>query len=365
MILLHEPHPGICLRELLTEADISGIDCDIKPAADGNFPVLRGIASLRDAGSHEITFFANPKLLGELQKCRAGAVILPSRALEYLPPELPFAAVLTDNPYLLYARLSQWFAAAAEPVRKPSISIHAVVHETAMIEEGVEIGPFAVIEAGVHIRKGCRISAHCYVGPNCVLGSNTRLYPHVTLYSSVKIGERCIIHSQAVIGADGFGNAPDSTREKGAWCKIAQLGSVQIDDDVEIGAGTTIDCGALGDTHIHRGVRIDNLVMIGHNCSIGEHTAIAGCAGIAGSTIIGKRCILGGATMFSGHQTITDDVVVSGSTGIMGDVSKPGTYTSVFPYTEHSVWQKNAPVIKTLAQLRRRVQHLEKQGKNN
>ncbi|HUH86787.1 MAG TPA: UDP-3-O-(3-hydroxymyristoyl)glucosamine N-acyltransferase, partial [Pusillimonas sp.] len=189
------------------------------------------------------------------------------------------------------------------------------------------------------------------------------LHAGVTLYHGVHIGDRVIVHSGAVLGADGFGFAPHPGSEPGAWAKIAQLGGVSIGNDVEIGANTTVDRGALEDTVIGNGVKLDNQIMVAHNVRIGEHTAMAACVGIAGSTVIGARCTIGGAAMLSGHIVLGDDVHVSGGTAITSNVEKPGRYTGVYPFDEHVGWQRNAAVLGQLSHLRRRLRTLEKQDK--
>jgi UDP-3-O-[3-hydroxymyristoyl] glucosamine N-acyltransferase len=205
-----------------------------------------------------------------------------------------------------------------------------------------------------------QIGAGCFLGDDVEIGSSSNLYPRVSIYYGVKVGDRAIIHSGVVLGADGFGFAPDPSLSKGAWGKIPQLGVVLIGHDVEIGANTTIDRGALDNTIIGDGVKIDNQVMIGHNCVIGAHTAIAACVGIAGSTAIGSRCTIGGMAGVSGHLVICDDVHISGGTGIIASIDQPGRYTGVYPYAEHKEWQRNAAVITQLSGLRKRVRALER-----
>jgi len=187
------------------------------------------------------------------------------------------------------------------------------------------------------------------------------LHARVTLYHGVRVGDRAILHAGVVLGADGFGFAPDP-RTPGAWAKIAQLGGVQIGDDVEIGANTTVDRGAVEDTVLGHGVKLDNQIMIGHNCRIGDHTAMAACVGVAGSTTMGQRCVIGGAAMFGGHLTLGDDVHISGGTAVTSDILKAGRYTGVFPVAEHGAWQHNAAVIGQLAQLRKRLRAAERQA---
>jgi UDP-3-O-[3-hydroxymyristoyl] glucosamine N-acyltransferase len=256
--------------------------------------------------------------------------------------------------------VAQWFDAARRPELPASTHPSAVVAADAIIEEGVRIGPNCVVESGARIGRDTVLGPGCVIGAGSSVGPGSRLYAHVTLYDGVKVGARAIIHSGAVLGADGFGFAPDPTLGKGAWGKIPQLGGVTVGDDVEIGANTTVDRGALEDTVLADGVKLDNQIMVAHNCRIGAHTAIAACVGVAGSTTIGERCTIGGAAMLSGHLTLGDDVHVSGGTAVTSSISKPGRYTGVFPYAEHGEWQRNAAVIQQLAQLRRRVRTLEK-----
>lgn len=224
----------------------------------------------------------------------------------------------------------------------------------------MRIGPNCVIESGARIGRGSVLGAGCVIGAGSSVGPGSRLHAHVTLYEGVKVGARAIIHSGAVLGADGFGFAPDPSLGQGAWGKIPQLGGVTVGDDVEIGANTTIDRGALEDTVVGNGVKLDNQIMVAHNCRIGAYTAIAACVGVAGSTTIGERCTIGGAAMLSGHLTLADDVHISGGTAVTSNISKPGRYTGVYPYADHGEWQRNAAVIQQLAQLRRRVRTLEK-----
>ena len=271
-----------------------------------------------------------------------------------------FTLVVCKHPYLLYARVAQWFDAARRPALPASTHPSAVVAPDAHIEEDVRIGPNCVIESGARIGRGSVLGAGCVIGVGSSIGPDSRLHAHVTLYEGVKIGARAIIHSGAVLGADGFGFAPDPSLGKGAWGKIPQLGGVTVGDDVEIGANTTIDRGALEDTVVGNGVKLDNQIMVAHNCRIGAYTAIAACVGVAGSTTIGERCTIGGAAMLSWHLTLGDDVHISGGTAVTSNISKPGRYTGVYPYAEHGEWQRNAAVIQQLAQLRRRLRTLEK-----
>jgi len=270
------------------------------------------------------------------------------------------AVIVTPDPYLYFARLTQWWATRVRPAAAPSIHPAAVVDPSALVAAGVTIGPLAVIEAGAVIESGAVIGAHTVVGARARIGRDTRLAPHVTIGFDCVIGERCVLHSGAVIGADGFGFAP----HQGTYVKIEQLGAVRIGDDVEIGANTCIDRGALGDTVIGKGVKLDNLIQIGHNCQIGEHTAMAGCVGVAGSAKIGAHCTVGGAGMILGHLTIVDNVHVSSGTLISRSIHQPGHYSGAFPFDDNASWEKNAATLRQLHALRDRLRALEKQVKS-
>ncbi|MDY0272252.1 MAG: UDP-3-O-(3-hydroxymyristoyl)glucosamine N-acyltransferase [Advenella sp.] len=360
MAIVLNQDQAVTLDKLLEQVDTKGLDWQIIKNSNQPLPFILGLGSLNNAGKAEISFLSNAKFFPHLLKTGAAAVILPQKAVDHLPDSVPFVMVVCENPYLLYARIAQWFDRFRLNAIPKQIHPSAIVAPDAHIEEGVSIGPLAVIESNVNIAAGSIIGASCVIGKNTVVGKNSILYANVTLYHDVIIGERCILHSGSVIGADGFGFAPDNTREKGAWCKISQLGRVVLGNDVEIGACTTVDRGAIEDTVIGNGVKLDNQIMIGHNVKVGDHTAMAACVGIAGSTQIGTRCTVAGAGMVSGHITIGDDVHVSGGSAVTSDLLEPGRYTGVFPIAAHSVWQKNAAVLQQLAQLRRRIQQLEK-----
>ena len=259
----------------------------------------------------------------------------------------------------MYALLAQWFDQHRLDDLPVGIHSTAIVDPAAEIGAGVSIGPYCVIEAGVRIGNGSRLGAHSIIGSGSVLGTDCLLHARVTLYHGVIVGDRAILHSGVVLGADGFGFAPDPRTDSGGWVKIAQLGGVWIGDDVEIGANTTVDRGALESTHIGHGVKLDNQIMVGHNVRVGDHTAIAACVGVAGSTHIGKRCIIGGAAMLSGHLVLGDDVHVSGGTAITSNITQAGRYTGVYPYSSHRDWQKNAAVLTQLSSVRQRLRKLE------
>jgi UDP-3-O-[3-hydroxymyristoyl] glucosamine N-acyltransferase len=293
------------------------------------------IATLDTAGPSQIAFLANPRYRAQLATTRAGCVIVAPASAEEAAAR--GAAIVTPDPYLYYARLSQWWAesdAAALP------GVH----------------PSAVIEAGAQIAASATIGALSYIGAEAVIGEHTRIAARVTVGERCVIGERCILHSGVVIGADGFGFAP----HEGAWVKIAQLGAVRIGDDVEIGANTCIDRGALDDTVIEDGVKLDNLIQIGHNVRIGAYTAMAGCTGVAGSTKIGRHCTIGGAAIILGHVTLADGVNISAATVVSHSIAKPGHYSGFFPMDDNASWEKNAATLRQLYALRERLRVLEK-----
>ena len=299
---------------------------------------LTGVATLDSAGPGDIAFLANPKYRGRLATTRAGAVILG-------PGDRDAAAmprIVSDNPYAYYAKTVALFH-PEEPVR-PGIHPFAQIDGSATVDAFAEIGAFVVIGAGAVVSKGVRIGAHCVLGEGVRVGAGTRLHPRVTIYHGCAVGSRCIVHSGVVIGADGFGMA----RDEGGWVKILQVGGVRIGDDVEIGANTTIDRGALDDTVIEDGVKLDNLIQVGHNCVIGAHTVIAGCTGISGSVRIGSHCMIGGAVGIAGHIEICDHVTISGMTMITKSITKPGTYTSGMPFMPHADWLRNAVHLRRL-----------------
>lgn len=364
MPVLLDPTRAPVLSELL-RAVPGGLVQSVVPGPVPNAdPRIAGLGSLAHASELEISFIVHPKYLEHLSNTRACTVIVLPEIEEMLAqadPPPSFARVVCKHPYLLYARIAQWFEWARRPAYEPSIHPTAIVDATAHIDPSALIGPHVVIGARCSIGAMTQVGAGCVIGDDVEIGHSSVLYPRVTVYYGVKIGDRAIIHSGVVLGADGFGFAPDPTLAKGAWGKIPQLGVVLIGHDVEIGANTTIDRGALDNTIVSDGVKIDNHVMIGHNCQIGAHTAIAACVGIAGSTIVGTRCTIGGMAGISGHLNIGDDVHISGGTGIIASIDKPGRYTGVYPFAEHKEWQRNAAVITQLSTLRKRVRSIERE----
>jgi len=309
------------------------------------------VAPIGTAGEGAIAFLANPKFRKELQTCKASAMILRPDVAD----EFAGARILTANPYAYYARV----VSLLNPVAAGSGSVHPSAVLESVVPAGVSVGPNTHIGKDVVIGDGVVIHAGCVIGDGAEIGAGTLLYPNVIVYHRCQVGARCIVHAGAVIGADGFGFAPDGQD----WVKIPQVGRVVIGDDVEIGANTTIDRGALDDTVVEDGCKIDNLVHIGHNCRIGRNSVIAGCAGIAGSTVFGEHCIVGGAAMVSGHLNIVGGTIISGGTTVMKSILKPGVYTSNFPLDTHEEWLRNASHIRRLAKLAERVQELEKKLK--
>lgn len=309
---------------------------------------ITGLASLASAGPGDLSFVSSARHIEDAEKSKAVAFICSSDVAS----QLSAPSVVHANPYLGYAKASELFA-----LERPARGIHltAQVADSAVIEEGVGIGAHAVIGADVHIGRSCLIGANTVIADGCSVGSGTRIHANVSLYRNVRIGKNCLIHSGAVIGADGFGFAPDGE----SWVKIHQLGTVRIGDDVEIGANSCIDRGALDDTIIEDGVRIDDLVMIAHNVRIGAHSALAGQVGIAGSTEVGRHCTLAGNVGLVGHIRLADGVHVTGKTMITSSIDKPGSYSSGTPYSETRTWRRNAARFNNLDRFAQRLRRLE------
>lgn len=310
--------------------------------------VVSQVGSLQSANSHQIAFLANPKFREQLRQTNAAAVIVSPRFAD--ATTLP--RIVHPNAYAYYARV----AALLNPPRcaAPGVRAGAVIHSG--LPRSASIGENAVIGKAVTMGENVTIHPGCVIGDGVSIGDDSIIYPNVVVYHDCVIGRRAVIHAGAIIGADGFGFAKDGER----WVKIPQIGRVVIGDDVEIGANTSIDRGALDDTVIADGVKLDNQIQVGHNVHLGEHTALAGCVGIAGSTRIGKRCTVGGAGMIIGHLELADDVHVSAGTMVTRSLRRPGQYTSIFPLEEHQEWLRNAAQIKRLAKLADRVAELEK-----
>ena len=315
---------------------------------------INAIGPLQSATPQTLSFLANPKYNAELAESRAACVIVAPGAREQALAR--GVTLITPDPYLYFARLTQWWAKRLRPPVAPNVHPSAVVHPTATLGAGVSIGPLAVVEARASIADHVVIGPQCHIGESAKLGAFTRLAAHVVFGSGCVIGQRGLLHSGVVIGADGFGFAP----RQGEWEKIEQLGAVRIGDDVEIGANTCIDRGALQDTVIEDGVKLDNLIQIAHNVRIGAHTAIAGCTGIAGSTVIGKHCTIAGAANIIGHLNIADHVHISVATVVTRSISKPGVYSGSFPFDDNAAWEKNAATLRQLHRMRTRLIALEK-----
>jgi UDP-3-O-[3-hydroxymyristoyl] glucosamine N-acyltransferase len=316
--------------------------------------VIDRIGTLESATPSTLSFLSQPKYQAQLATTRAGCVIV--------APSMHSAAVargaviVTPDPYLYFARLTQWWVRRTRPAISQGIHPSAVVDPAAALGRGVAVGALAVIEAGAVISEGAVIGAQCFVGRGARIGESTRLAPHVTVGFDCVLGARCIVHSGVVIGADGFGFAPT----EGRWEKIEQLGAVRIGDDVEIGANTCIDRGALDDTVIGDGVKLDNLIQIAHNVRIGAHTVMAGCVGVAGSAVIGAHCMIGGSAGIVGHIEMADNVTISAATIVTRSIAKPGLYSGVFPFDDNASWEKNAATLRQLHKLRERLRALEK-----
>ena len=311
--------------------------------------IIERVATLERAGPADIAFVVDARHRAQLSDTSAGAVILHARDAGLFTGNM----LLSQNPRLCYARV----AAILHPETKPAAGIHAtaVIDPGAVVDGSATIGACVVIEAGARIGTNVVIGAGSYIGSEAVLGAGTRLHPHVYVGSRCRLGMSCIVHAGAVIGSDGFGFAQEAER----WEKIPQLGRVVIGDDVEIGANTAIDRGAIGDTLIGRGVKLDNLIHIAHNVEIGEDTAIAACVGIAGSTRIGRRCTIAGQAGIVGHIEITDDVHITGATVVSHTIREPGTYSSGAPLETYQSWLKNAVRMRQLDGMARRLKKLE------
>ena len=308
---------------------------------------LAGVGTIASADRSKITFLANPKYRAELAATRAGAVIVgvKDRDVTSMP------RIVAANPYAYFARVAHLFYPL--PVIRPVIHPSAAIHADARVAESAAIAEFVSIGPGADIGEGVSIGAGSVIGDGAVIGAHTRLNARVTMYARTTIGARCIVHSGVVIGADGFGFAPDfstdvSSAQTGSWVKIPQTGRVVIGDDVEIGANTTIDRGAMDDTVIGNDVKLDNQIQIGHNCKIGDHTIISGCVGIAGSATIGKHVMIGGAAGILGHLDICDGAVISAMTLVTKSITEAGTYTASMPLMKHEEWLKNAVHLRRL-----------------
>ena len=297
---------------------------------------IEALASLDSATAADLSFLSNPRYQQQLAASRAACVIVAPAMRDAAVAR--GACIVAEQPYLYFARVTQLWKKAHRPIAVGGVHPSAVVDAQAAVHPTATIGPLCVVERGARIGAGTVLKSRVTVGEDC------------------QIGERCIVHSGAVIGADGFGFAPNA----GAWEKIEQLGAVRIGNDVEIGANTCIDRGALADTVLEDGVKLDNLVQIGHNVHVGAHTAMAGCVGVAGSATIGAHCTVGGGAIVLGHLTLADHVNISAATVVTRSISKPGHYTGMFPIDDNASWEKNAVTLKQLYGMRERLRALEK-----
>jgi UDP-3-O-[3-hydroxymyristoyl] glucosamine N-acyltransferase len=326
--------------------------CELKGDPD---TLIVTVGTLQSAGAGAISFLANPAYKKYLGETTASAVIvMPEQA-----SDCPVACLIAADPYLTYARIAA--------LLYPDDELQPGVHAAATIAEGVHIPATCEIAAGAVIGNNVEFGEHVYVGPNCVVndnvkvGSHTRLVANITVYKSVVIGQRCLIHAGTVIGSDGFGIA----KHEQAWVKVPQVGTVVIGDDVELGANVCIDRGAIDDTVLGNGVKLDNHVHIAHNVIIGDHTAIAGQSGVAGSTRVGARCVIGGGSTVNGHIAIADDVYLMGHTQVSKSITKAGVYTNIIAAEEAGVWRRIAARIKRLDHMAKRLQKLEKKVNSN
>ena len=333
---------GFTLAEL---ARLAGARVD----GDGSVRIER-VGTLEHGAAGAIAFLANPRYRAQLESTHASAVIVaPADAAGSALPKL-----VSENPYATYAKVAA--------ILHPAPRVRAGVHPTAQVDPAAHVAVSARVDAyacvgpDATIGERASIGAGCTIGAGVAIGDDVRMHPHAVVYDGCVIGARTIVHAGAVIGADGFGMAD----ENGRWLKIPQVGRVVIGCDVEIGANTTIDRGAIDDTIIEDDVKLDNQIQVGHNCRIGAHTAVAGCVGIAGSTRIGRNCRIGGAAMISGHLEIADGVVVAGATAVFDSISEAGVYTGTFPTMPHAMWRQVAARIRRLREIGSRIDALER-----
>ena len=300
--------------------------------------LINSVASLESAHQNSISFFNNPKYLDLLKSTKAAVVIIKKGNL----PDRSGTSIVIDNPYLYFAKVSQLL----NPSKTLKKEIHksAIIHPSCKLGQDVYIGPNVVIEENVSLGDDVIIHAGSIIESDSAIGNASVIHPHVVIKTNTIIGKNCILYAGCIIGSDGFGYAKDDSK----WLAIPQIGRVLLGDNVDIGSNSTIDRGALDDTIISSGVKIDNLVQIGHNCLIGENTIIAGCVGIAGSAKIGKNCAIGGAAMILGHLSITDNVTISPGSMITRSIKTSGTYTALMPFQDHETWLKTAAKIKRL-----------------
>jgi UDP-3-O-[3-hydroxymyristoyl] glucosamine N-acyltransferase len=335
----------ISLGELATKF---GCDLDGDPDVE-----VCSVATLSNAASGSVSFLSNSAYKKQLSSTKAAAVILSASDAA----DCPVASLVSDNPYACYARIASFLY--PNPAMQAGVHAAAFVDATASVAASAQIDALAFVGARTVIGENTYVGPGTVIGPDCIVGDNCRFIANVSLPRKVSIGDRGIFHPGAVIGGDGFGNAmtPDG------WVKVPQVGGVRIGDDVEIGSNTTVDCGAIDDTVIENGVRIDNLCQISHNAYIGEHTAMAGASGVSGSTRVGKRCMFGGQSGSVGHITICDDAIIAGRAMITTSITEPGMYASNFPAKKIRDWNKLVSRVRRLDGIYERVKKLEKRDK--
>jgi UDP-3-O-[3-hydroxymyristoyl] glucosamine N-acyltransferase len=325
---------------------------------------LTHLAGLAQADQQALSFLSDRRYLSEAQASRAGAILVSDSLRAALPASVSERLVTVANPYLSFARISQWIAVQLEAQRESQegrdlaprpFGVGAWVHPSARLGQGVQLAPGVVIGAGTVIEDRVRLSAHCVVGRDCTIGADSLLYPHVVIYDDCQLGARAVVHSGTVIGGDGFGFA----RAQEQWVKIAQLGAVRIAADVEIGSNCSVDRGTLEDTVIEQGCKLDNLIQIAHNVRIGARTVIAACVGIAGSARIGSDCMIGGSVGILGHLDVVDKVTITPMSLVMSGLDKPGVYSGSSPLQAHRDWEKSAALLRNLPDLRSRLRALE------
>ena len=317
---------------------------------------IDGVATLAHAGPAQIGFLSNPRYRSQLADANAAAVVL--RADDAATCTRPY--LIADDPYVAFAKIAALFE--RQPAATPGIHPSAVVAPGARVAAGASIGPFCAIDDDAIVEDGAVLGPHCIVGRGCVVGAQSRLVARVTLAQDVRLGRRVLIHPGAVLGADGFGLAFDrSASDHGGWIKVPQLGGVVVGDDCEIGANTTIDRGALGDTVLEDDVRLDNQIQIAHNVRIGAHSALAGCSAVAGSATIGRYCLIGGGAGILGHLSLADRVTVTAMSLVTHSIREAGEYSSGTPIQPNRLWRRNAARFKHLDDLARRVGAAEKE----
>jgi len=315
-------------------------------------PSLRisGVSSLEAAKATDLAFLANPKYRSQLAHTNAGAIVAGEGALA----TARCAVLLSPNPYADYARIAGNFESRS--ILEPGIHPSAVIDVNARISPNAHIGPFVVVAAGASVADGATVGPHCIIGPDCHVGPDCQLVARVSLVTRVRLGARVLVHPGAVLGADGFGLAFD----RGSWLKVPQLGGVSVGDDCEIGANTTIDRGAIGDTVLEEDVRLDNQIQIGHNARIGAHTAMAGCSAVAGSAKIGRYCLIGGAAGVLGHLEVCDKVTITAMSLVTHSIREPGEYSSGTPLMDNQSWRRSAVRFKQLDSLAKNFNQLKR-----